>query len=57
MQSLRAFGYDVSSAIADLIDNSIAARAGWVDIRCEWNDGRPWLCIGDDGCGMTPPCG
>ena len=23
MQSLRAFGYDISTAIADLIDNSI----------------------------------
>ena len=27
MQSLRAFGYDIATAIADLIDNSITARS------------------------------
>lgn len=27
MQSLRAFGYDISTAVADLIDNSIKAKA------------------------------
>ena len=26
MQSLRAFGYDISTAVADLIDNSITAQ-------------------------------
>jgi len=53
MQSLRAFGYDVSTAVADLIDNSITARAKRIDIVFEWNDGNPWISIADDGYGMS----
>lgn len=35
MTSARRFGnYDLSSALADLIDNSIKARARTIDIRC-----------------------
>lgn len=52
MQSLRAFGYDISTAIADLIDNSITAKATEIDITFEWNNGAPWICICDNGCGM-----
>ena len=51
MQSLRAFGYDVSTAIADLIDNSITAQASNVFIKFEWNNGKPWISIADDGHG------
>lgn len=53
MQSLRAFGYDISTAIADLIDNSITAQASHIDIRFEWNNGNPWISIADDGYGMN----
>ena len=53
MQSLRAFGYDISTAIADLIDNSITANAKNIDICFDWNDGDPRVYIADDGCGMT----
>ena len=52
-QSLRAFGYDVSTAIADLIDNSIAAQAKNIYVQFEWNDKKPWVAIIDDGLGMT----
>lgn len=52
-QSLRAFGYDISTAIADLIDNSITAGAHRIDVNFEWNDGEPWVAVIDDGCGMT----
>ena len=51
-QSLRAFGYDVSTAIADLIDNSITAGAENISIQFEWNDNEPWVAVIDDGCGM-----
>ncbi len=44
MQSLRAFGYDIATAIADLIDNSITARSDRVSIQFEWNDAEPWIC-------------
>lgn len=53
MQSLRAFGYDISTAIADIIDNSITAQASNVLINFEWNNGEPWISIADDGYGMT----
>lgn len=50
--SLRAFGYDLSMAIADLIDNSIFAGAKNIWIEYAWNDGMPWIRIMDDGSGM-----
>ena len=53
MQSLRAFGYDISTAIADLIDNSITAQASNIFISFEWNDGNPCISIADDGYGMS----
>ena len=44
MQSLRAFGYDTATAVADLIDNSITAQAtniyiknAWRKLVCEWS--------------------
>lgn len=51
--SLRAFGYDLSMAIADLIDNCIFAGAENIWIDYAWNDGNPWVRITDDGNGMT----
>ena len=53
MSSLRAFGYDLSMALADLIDNSIFAQAKKISIDYDWNDGAPWIRILDDGTGMT----
>ncbi len=53
IHSLRAFGYDLSMAVADLIDNSIFAGASNIWIEYAWNDGRPWIRIMDDGIGMT----
>ena len=52
-QSLRAFGYDISTAVADLIDNSITADAKNITIQFEWNEGKPWVVIADDGKGMS----
>ncbi len=52
MQSLRAFGYTTSAALADLIDNSIAAGAEHVDIRCPPGP-DPYVAVLDDGAGMT----
>ena len=51
--SLRAFGYDLSMALADLIDNSIFARANRIYIDYSWNGGEPWISILDNGTGMT----
>jgi len=52
-ESLRAFGYDLPTAIADVIDNSITAKAKnvWIDLEWAGRDSR--IIIRDDGCGMT----
>ncbi|MFC1817483.1 ATP-binding protein [Thermodesulfobacteriota bacterium] len=53
IHSMRAFGYDLGMAVADLIDNSIFAKASNVWVTYDWNDGDPWIRILDDGRGMT----
>ncbi len=54
MTSARSFGnYDLSSALADLLDNSIKARARNIDIRCVRTADGPAVRIRDDGTGMT----
>ena len=52
MQSLRGFGYSPETALADLVDNSIAAGATAVDVDVEWNDGDPRVAVLDDGRGF-----
>lgn len=51
MQSLRAVGYSLEAAFADLIDNSIAAGAHAIDIDFD-PVGAPRIVIADDGQGM-----
>lgn len=52
-QSLRAFGYDLPSAIADLVDNSIFANAKNVWIDFNWDGDESSVCVTDDGRGMA----
>ncbi len=54
IQSLRNIGYSLESAVADVIDNSISARATIVDVYTEWRNSDPVLAVMDDGLGMTP---
>lgn len=53
IQSLRSIGYTLETALADLIDNSIAANASEISIRFSWNNGSPWVAIADNGSGMN----
>ena len=54
MTSARSFGnYDLAGAIADLIDNSIKANAGRVDLSCIFSGGDPEIRVLDDGTGMS----
>ena len=53
MESTRAMGYSLESAIADIIDNSIAANASNVDIQFSPYDAVPFISILDNGDGMT----
>lgn len=52
MESTRAIGYSIESAVADIIDNSIAAKAKKIDIYFSTN-GDPYIAIVDDGVGMN----
>lgn len=52
VESLRGLGYSTETALADLIDNSISAKASRIDIDAQWQDGAPVLAILDDGEGM-----
>jgi len=53
IESMRAFGYSLPTAIADLIDNSITAGACRVWVHFEWNGRDSFVTISDDGSGMT----
>lgn len=51
---LRDTGYNVKTAAADIIDNSIAAGANIINIDIQlMHDGRKVVYFGDDGHGMT----
>ena len=52
IQSLRGLGYSPETALADLIDNSIAANANSIELTLDWNEGNPSVTVLDDGCGM-----
>lgn len=53
VESLRAFGYDLPTALADLVDNSIAARARHVWLHFEWSGESSTISVTDDGDGMS----
>lgn len=54
MSSLRDIGYDLPSAVADLVDNSIDAGAENIEITFGEQGADSWVRIADDGMGMTP---
>ncbi len=54
IRSLRDMGYDFTQAVADVIDNSIAAGATLVAIDIEFDGDDSWVRIADNGCGMKP---
>lgn len=54
MTSARSFGnYDLAGALADLIDNSLKARARKVELSCLFKNGAPEVRVADDGHGMS----
>jgi hypothetical protein len=53
VESLRAVGYDLSTAIADLVDNSITAKATQIDLHFYWNGENSRIAVVDNGTGMT----
>jgi hypothetical protein len=54
IEAMRDIGYSLESAVADIIDNSITAHAGNIDVRFGWRNEEPWIAVVDDGFGMSP---
>lgn len=53
ISSLRGIGYSPTTAIGDIIDNSISAGASCIEILFDWNNGNCRILILDNGCGMS----
>src|SRR5260370_42479433 len=53
VESLRGIGYNLKTALADLVDNSIAASAQNVWINFNWRGSDSFVAILDDGQGMS----
>lgn len=53
IESIRGLGYSPETALADLIDNSIAAGADAIELDIQWSEGNPRVAILDDGHGLS----
>jgi hypothetical protein len=53
IKSLRDLGYDFAQAVADIVDNSIEAKASVVAIDVEFDGDDSWVRIADNGRGMN----
>ncbi len=53
IETFRTIGYNIETAIADIIDNSISANAKNIWVSFEWKGAETWLSIKDDGTGMN----
>ncbi len=50
--SLRDIGYELPQAVADLVDNSVAAQATRVSVDLHFDGDRSWIRVADNGLGM-----
>jgi hypothetical protein len=53
IETFRAIGYSIETAIADIIDNSISAQAKNIKVKYDWKGENTIIQIADDGCGMN----
>jgi hypothetical protein len=53
INSYRSFGYNLSTAISDIIDNSISANANEIRLEYKWNGQDSYISILDNGIGMN----
>jgi hypothetical protein len=51
-ESLRAFGYSLGDALADLVDNSLSAGSTHINLTFWWDGPSSWIRVVDNGCGM-----
>ena len=55
IESLRDIGYTLESALADVIDNSISAKASTIHLLVDTSSPEISIGVLDDGIGMTEP--
>lgn len=53
INAYRSFGYNLPTAIADVIDNSISAGATRIDLNYKWAGQDSYIMIIDNGSGMN----
>lgn len=53
INSYRSFGYNLSTAVADIIDNSISANANEIRLEYKWDGQGSFISISDNGIGMN----
>jgi hypothetical protein len=53
INSYRSFGYNLSTAISDIIDNSISANADEIRLEYLWSGEDSFIAICDNGIGMN----
>ena len=53
INSYRSFGYNLSTAIADILDNSISAKSNTIELVSKWNGADSYLYVLDNGKGMN----
>lgn len=53
IETFRAIGYSIETAIADIIDNSISAEAKNIWINYDWKGENTIITLRDDGYGMN----
>lgn len=53
INSYRSFGYNLPTAIADIVDNSISALADKICIEYKWLGRDSYIIISDNGKGMN----
>lgn len=53
IESLRGLGYSTASALCDIIDNSISAKADYVNVQFVWQGRESTIAVIDNGFGMN----
>ncbi len=53
IESFRSVGYNLETAVADIIDNSISANAKNIYVNSEWKGSESYITILDDGFGLN----
>lgn len=53
VEALRGLGYSTATALADIVDNSIAAGATDISIKFSWIDENSFVSCLDNGAGMN----